>query len=159
LLRKVLILLLILLFSVIACGKNQNEFYEPIVSKDKIEFPFEEIEDGTMLFIFRNYDSESINLSLLLVSQNELLNNSQTKDFCEEINLLKNGKNIADWIPINFNIAIIPEESVENQNDHPNLISYNLPLGTYLLMLQNTETCNKDNYKVFNVLTNKAFED
>jgi len=159
LLRKVLILLLILLFSVIACGNDQNKIYEPIVSKDKIEFPFEKNKDGTMIIIFRNYDSESIKLSLLLISQNELVNNSQTKDFCEEVNLLRSGIMVEEWIPINFNYPIINEGAIINQNDNPNLISYNLPMGTYIVMLQDSESCNRDNYITFDITTNKAFED
>ena len=45
---------------------------------------------------------------------------------------------------------------VLNQNDHPNLISYSLPMGTYLLFLMDGIDCNENQYDVFDISTNDA---
>lgn len=160
LIKKVLILLSILLFSVISCGSDINEIYEPIVSEDKIEFPFEKRDSGKMTVIFRNNNNtESINVSVILISRDELIEDSQNKDFCNEVKLLRSGVAIENWIPINFNFPVIFEGGIENQNDNPNLISYRLPMGTYIVMLQDSESCNRDNYITFDIKTNDAFNE
>ena len=56
----------------------------------------------------------------------------------------------------NHNILIIPEKEVLNQNDHPNLISYSLPIGTYLLFLMDGIDCNENQYEVFDITTSDA---
>ena len=45
----------------------------------------------------------------------------------------------------------IPESEVQNQNDHPNLVSYNLPVGTYLVLLMDSTSCTRENHIIFDV--------
>ena len=107
--------------------------------------------------IFRNQTDDSIAFNLIMVS-NEITKDPDSLDYCEGVNALRQGSQILEWVPINFNFSAIAESAVENKNDHPNLISYNLPVGTYLLMLVDSDSCSKDNYTVFNVKENKNFE-
>jgi len=158
LMRKILILLLILLFSVIGCGNDQVKIYEPIVTENKIEFPFKKLNNGKMGVIFRNHHTESINISVILISRDELIDDSQNQDFCNDIKLMRSGIMIEKWVTIQFNFPVISEGAIANQNDNPNLISYNLPKGTYLVMLQDSESCNRDNYITFDIKTNDAFK-
>ena len=157
LIRKVLILLFILVFSVIACGNDRPEIYEPVFTEDKIEFPFTELDKGKFTVIYRNYTEDRISYSLILASTSgSLLENSQDLDYCEGISAIRDGKLIKEWVIINFNYSSVSEMSIPNQEDHPNLVSYNLPKGTYILALQDSPTCNKDNYVIFDVKTNDA---
>jgi len=155
--RKVLVSLFVLLFSVIACGSDQVKIYEPQFTEDKIEFPFTEIDKGNFSAIYRNYTENRISYSLIMASNGSLLENAQDLDYCEGISAIRNGKLIKEWVFINFNYSAIAEMSVATQVDHPNLVSYNLPKGTYILALQDNPTCNKDNYVIFDVKTNDAF--
>ena len=70
---------------------------------------------------------------------------------------IRNNKGVEEWTPINFNINMVSENNVPNQNDHPNLISYSLPMGTYLGFISEAEQCYKEQYDVFNITTNEAF--
>jgi len=150
---KKLLLLSTILIIFLGCD-DTTTIYETYVSENKIEFPFEEIDNGQFISIFRNTHNESIPLSVVMVSKNEVLTDSQNKDFCEGVNALRNGKNVLEWTIINHNYSFIPESEVENQNDHPGVISYSLPKGTYMIMLMNSSECNKDNYVIFDVNTN-----
>ena len=143
---------------VLGC-EEEKKMYETALYEDKIEFPFEEIDNGKFMNIFRNYHKDSVSLSVVLLNKDrEVLPNSQNLDYCEGINALRNGKQVLEWIIINYNVSFIPENEVPNQNDHPGLISYNLPKGTYLVLLNDSEDCNKNNYAIFDVITNDAIE-
>ena len=109
------------------------------------------------MFIYRNIEQEPITISLIMLSTS-IIPDSQSFDFCNGVMALRNGKEIMEWTPINFNYSMKPESLIENQNDHPNLVSYNLPVGTYLIMLMDSKTCSKDNYTVFDVKKNKYIE-
>ena len=89
-----------------------------------------------------------------MASQQKNLNDSQNYDFCPDIINLRKGISNPNWFIVNFNYPIQPENSIVNQNDHPNLISYALPIGTYLVTLMEAEGCNEDQYEVFDIKTN-----
>ncbi len=101
---------------------------------------------------------ESIPLSVVMLTQNEVLIDSQSLDYCEGVNALREGKNVLEWTIINHNYSFIPESTVENQNDHPGFISYSFPMGTYMIMMMNQSECNKNNYVIFDVNTNEGIE-
>ena len=82
---------------------------------------------------------------------------SQNYDFCNDIQNFRRGIITSEWIMINVKHPIKPEISVSNQNDHPNLISYSLPMGTYLVFISEAEQCYEEQYDVFNITTNEAF--
>ena len=82
---------------------------------------------------------------------------SQNYDFCNDIQNFRRGIITSEWIMINAKHPVIAEVSVPNQNDHPNLISYSLPMGTYLGFISEAEQCYKEQYDVFNITTNEAF--
>ncbi len=153
--KKIALVVFLLLF-VFSC-EAENKILEPSLTKEKIEFPKKELDQGEFMAIFRNQTDDSIAFNLIMVS-NDITKDQDSLDYCEGVNALRQGKQILEWAPINFNFSAIPESAVENQNDHPNLISYNLPVGTYLLMLVDSDSCSKDNYTVFNVKGNKNFE-
>ena len=93
-----------------------------------------------------------------MVKPGEVLKNSQNIDFCPDIINLRNGVVNPNWFVVNFNIPIIAENTVLNQNDHPNLISYSFPMGTYVGFLMEAEGCNKDQYKVFDITSNDGMQ-
>ena len=156
--KKILVILFCSLFSFIACGSETATIYQPILTEDKIDFPFVEIESGRFIVIYRNNTEDSISYSLVMMSQGNLIVKSQLQDYCEGVTALRDGKNIKEWTIINSNFVAQSESSVPNQNDHPNQVSYRLPSGTYMIYLQDSETCNRDNHVIFDVTSNKAFE-
>jgi len=91
-----------------------------------------------------------------MLSNQEIKEDSLTFDYCEGVNAYRQGKNIKEWIVINHNFPITPENDVENQNDHPNLFSFNFPKGSYMIMLMNSENCSRDNYVIFDVKENSG---
>ena len=146
-----------ILFIFIGCDESKPIF-ETYLYEDKIEFPFEEIDNGKFVNIFRNMHDESIPLSVVMLTQNEVLIDSQSLDYCEGVNALREGKNVLEWTIINHNYSFIPESTVVNQNDHPGFISYSFPKGTYMIMMMNQSECNKNNYVIFDVNTNEGTE-
>ena len=153
--KKILLLVLLLLL-VFSC-EAESKILEPTVTKEKIEFPLRQLDQGEFVAIYRNTSNDSISMSLIMVS-NKIIKDSDSKDFCEGVSAIRQGKQILEWTPLNYNVSIHAESTVANQNDHPNLISYNLPVGTYLLMLMDSESCSRDNYTVFDVKKNENFE-
>ncbi len=151
--KKILVITTLMLFLFLGCEEKQNIF-EPRVSENSIEFPFEEKDHGKFMSIFRNNSNDSIPISLVMASQQKVLNDSQNYDFCPDIINLRKGISNPNWFIVNFNYPIQPENSIVNQNDHPNLISYALPIGTYLVTLMEAEGCNEDQYEVFDIKTN-----
>tara|TARA_Y100001970_G_C13682208_1_gene578261 strand:+ start:93 stop:542 length:450 start_codon:yes stop_codon:yes gene_type:complete len=145
------------IFFIVGCGDSELEIQEIEISSTEINFPFEERKNGKFISIFRNNGNEIVPISLFLIIRdtNDSLKN---KNYCDEVNLIRQGRFISDWTIINGNLPIIPEKEIINQNDHPGLVSYNLPLGTYILMLNNEVACSEKNYKVFEITTNDAFE-
>ena len=157
--KKTLSILALCLLTFIACSDNEAKVYEPVLSKEKIEFPFESLEDGMFSVIYRNYDDQIIPIHLHLVSEvGEVIEDSKELDFCQDVMSIRNGRFIPNWTMINGNFAVIPESAVPNQNDHPNLVSYNLPMGTYIILLDGPETCSRENYVTFDITTNKVIE-
>ena len=154
--KKIILVSLLIIF-IFSCGSNENVIIETPITKDKIEFPFEELDDGQFITIIRNNHFDSVSISLIMLS-GTIIPDSQSLDFCEGVDAVRNGKIIMEWQPINLNYSMVPEINIENQNDHPNLISYNLPVGTYLFMLMDADSCNRDNHVVFDVKRNKYIE-
>lgn len=150
------LILLPLIFLVFISCQDEIKILEPKVFADSIEFPFESRKNGKFMTIFRNNTNESISFSLIMVKQGEVLKDSQKIDFCPDVNNIKKNIVLPDWFMVNFNIAVVPESSVGNPNDHPNLVSYALPKGTYLLINMDTEECNNNTYEVFDITTNEA---
>tara|TARA_Y100000996_G_scaffold403979_1_gene377531 strand:+ start:477 stop:971 length:495 start_codon:yes stop_codon:yes gene_type:complete len=156
--KKLIISLLFLFLFIFACGEDIN-IYEPEISSTRIDFPFEERKSGKFSVIYQNISEDSVNYNLALVSKpGAIIENSNSLDFCEGIIALRQGKQVLEWILINLNYSAVPESTVLNENDHPNLVSYNLPKGTYAVMLTDSEICNKDNYKIFNITQDLEIE-
>jgi len=153
--KKIFFILPLVFVILFACGE-ETKILEPELTIDSIQFP-KELDDGRVIVIYRNYEEESIPFSLFLLNQT-IIPNSDKEDFCEGVTAYRNGKAVKDWTPINYNYSMMPESQVENQNDHPNLISYNFPVGTYLIMLMDPKSCSKENYVVFDVKRNKYIE-
>ena len=154
--KKILVILFCSFFSLISCESDTISIYQPNFTEDKIDFPFTEIEDGRFSVIYRNNTKEIIPYSLIMLQNN--IEDSQNQDYCEGVNALRNGKNVKEWTPINDNYSVMIENPALDDSDHPNGVSYNLPKGTYLLMIQDSEICNRDNHVIFDVKGNKAFE-
>ncbi len=152
--KKLLIVFSMALILSLACN-NEDEIIEPEVSEDSIVFPFDSRNNGKFFVIYRNYSDNTIPITLVMRKSTEVMKNSQNYDFCPDLLNVRNGIN-TDWTPINLNLPIIPEDNVENKNDHPNLVSYTLPMGTYVALLMNGENCNKDQYHIFDIKTNDA---
>ena len=152
--KKLLILVSMVLIFSLACN-DENEIIEPEVSKDSIVFPFDSRNNGKFLAIYRNYSENTISVTFVMSQSREVMKNSQNYDFCPDLLNIRNGIN-TDWVPINLNLPIIPEDNVQNKNDHPNLVSYTLPMGTYVALLMDGENCNKDQYHIFDIKTNDA---
>ena len=147
---------MVLIFS-LACS-NEAEIIEPEVSEDSIVFPFDSRDNGKFLTIYRNYSDKTIPITFALIKQNEIFENSQNYDFCPDIMNIRKGINSTDWILINYNLAIVSEKSVQNINDHPNLVSYSLPKGTWIAFLMERAECNEDQYEVIDILTNEGVQ-
>ena len=64
-------------------------------------------------------------------------------------------ENIKEWIPINYNYSQFLKISSKIKMIILNLVSYNFPIGTYLGLLMDSESCNKDKYDIFDVKTNE----
>tara|TARA_Y100000996_G_C22350323_1_gene572527 strand:- start:244 stop:741 length:498 start_codon:yes stop_codon:yes gene_type:complete len=135
------------------------EVIEPVISKDKIEFPLESVKNGSLKVLYRNYEDENITISMILLSNGVVIENSQSIDFCEKLDLFRNNIIIdQNWILINNNVIITAEKSVINENDHPNYFSYSLPKGTYMITLMDSPSCSKDNYAILDVTTNDGVQ-
>ena len=136
--------------------EDQINIFEPSVTAEKIEFPFEDRDSGKFSVIYQNETDESIPFSLILASKaGTLIENSKNLDMCEGINAIRSNKIVREWTVLNYNYPIIPNSAVNNKNDTPNLISYNLPKGTYIITLMDEIKCSKENYKVFDITSNE----
>ena len=139
---------------IVSCG-DETIIIEPEVTKNSINFPFDSREDGRFVSIYKNNTDETVYISLAY-AQNSF-DDSQNYDFCNDIQNFRRGIITSEWIMINAKHPVIAEVSVPNQNDHPNLISYSLPMGTYLGFISEADQCYKEQYDVFNITTNEAF--
>ena len=153
--KKIFILLCFSVLTIIGCGDDAL-IIEPKVSIDSVDFPFENRENGRFMSIYRNNAEQGIPITFVMAKQREVLPDSQDYNFCPDIQNYRKGVINPDWFVVNHNILIAPERDVINQNDHPNLISYSLPMGTYLLFLMDGIDCNEDQYDVFDISTNDA---
>ena len=156
-LKKIILILFVLMTFSLACGE-ENLILEPIVTQNSIDFPFESRENGKFKAIYRNNTNESIPYTLAIVKMNELVPDSRNIDFCPEIINIRKGVDNSGWIMINYNYLLASESSVDNQNDHPNLVSYSLPMGTYIVLTMDSEGCSDEQYDVFDITTNEAIE-
>ena len=156
--KKILVILFCSFFSLISCESDTVSIYQPNFTEDKIDFPFTEIENGRFVVIYRNNTEDSIAYSLVMVANTNPIIESQSQDYCEGVTALRNDNIVEEWQIINPNFSAKSENSVQNQNDHPNQVSYSLPIGTYIIFLQDSQTCNRDNHVIFDVKRNKAFE-
>ena len=95
---------------------------------------------------------------MAMVKSGEILVDSQNYDFCPDIINLRNNIANPNWTMINFNFPITSESKIVNKNDHPNLISYSFPKGTYLAFLMNAEGCDKNQYDVFDITSNDGLQ-
>tara|TARA_Y100000996_G_scaffold341552_1_gene278880 strand:- start:760 stop:1245 length:486 start_codon:yes stop_codon:yes gene_type:complete len=155
-LKKIFILLCFsVLITIIACG-DDSLIIEPKVSIDSVDFPFENRKNGKFMSIYRNNGELGIPITFVMAKQREVLSDSQDYNFCPDIQYYRKGVVNPEWFVVNHNILIIPEKEVLNQNDHPNLISYSLPIGTYLLFLMDGIDCNENQYEVFDITTSDA---
>ncbi len=155
--KKILILLPIIFIVLLGCSEDKF-LYEPEVTSNSIDLPFESKKNGKVSFIYRNNSADSIPITLAMAKQRAVLEDSQSFDFCPDIINLRNGIVNPDWFVVNFNIAIIPEISILNQNDHPNLVSYSFPMGTYVAFLMEAQGCNKEQYEVFDITSNDSVQ-
>ncbi len=155
--KKILILLPILFALLFGCSEEKNIF-EPEVKLDSIDLPFESRENGKFGFIYTNNSTESIVITMAMVKSGEILVDSQNYDFCPDIINLRNNIANPNWTMINFNFPITSESKIVNKNDHPNLISYSFPKGTYLAFLMNAEGCDKNQYDVFDITSNDGLQ-
>ncbi len=156
--KKLLLSLMTILFLFILACSDETKIYEPVVTENSIDFEFESKENGKLVMIYRNNTSQNISMSFIMASVNKIIDDSQNYDFCPDIINFRKGIVNPDWFVINFNHVIVSENTVANQNDHPNLISYSLPIGTYLAVTMNPEDCNKDQYDVFDITTNDGVQ-
>ena len=158
-LKKFLILFVFSLFLIIFVScQDENLVIEPEVTKDSVKYPFIDREDGKFISIYRNYTNENINIVFAMAKQQEVMPDSQNYDFCPDILNVRKGIVNADWFIVNFNYPIVAESAIPNQNDHPNLISYNLPKGTYIGFTMDSKGCDRDQYGVFDIETNNAMQ-
>lgn len=155
--KKILLFISLFLIIFVACDEK-TEVIEPEVTKNSINFPFESMKNGKFIAIYRNNLKINIPITFAMAKQGEVMEDSQNYDFCPDILNLRNGIANPDWFLINFNYPIIAEDSVLNKNDHPNLISYSLPKGTYIALLMDSDECNKDQYAIFDITTNDALD-
>jgi len=153
-LKKTLILLTLFFLFLTGCNDDLNTVYEPMVTNDSIVFPFESKDNGRFASIYRNHTDKSIPITFSMVKSGEVLEGSQDYDFCPDILKFREGVITSDWFIINLNFPITADSEVPNQNDHPNLISYSLPLGTYIVFLMEKDTCTADQYEIFDITTN-----
>ena len=93
--------------------------------------------------------------SFLNIQATQMISYLKNLDMCEGINAIRSNKIVLEWTVLNYNYPIIPNSAVENENDTPNLISYNLPKGTYIITLMDEIKCSKENYKVFDITSNE----
>ena len=138
--------------------EDDSRVFEPEVTKSSIFFPFESRDNGKFMALYRNNLKINIPITFAMAKQGEVMEDSQNYDFCPDILNLRNGIANPDWFLINFNYPIVAEDSVLNKNDHPNLISYSLPKGTYIALLMDSDGCNKDQYAIFDITTNDALD-
>ena len=69
------------------------------------------IENGKFTAIYRNNAEDSVPISLVMLSQNEVITDSSNKDFCNEINAIRKGIALENVIPINLNLLVENENS------------------------------------------------
>ena len=150
--KKIFILLGSIFLVLTACSE-EIKIYEPNVYQDSVDFPFETRDHGKFLSIFKNESENTIPITLIMKSDRTILSDSQNYDFCPVITNIRNGIAVTDWMIINLNYPIISEGSIENKNDNPNLISYSLPKGTYSIFTMDNNDCNRNQYSVFDILT------
>ena len=151
--KKLLISFSMVLIFSLACS-DEAEIIEPLVSEDSIVFPFVSRDNGKFISIFRNYSENSIPITFVMSKYRGVMKDSQKYDFCPDLLNIRNGISLEKWVIINLNLSIQPEDSVLNKNDHPNLVSYTLPIGTYVALLMDGEDCNNDQYHIFDIKTN-----
>ena len=153
--KKLLISFSIVLIFSLACS-DEAEIIEPVVSEDSIVFPFDSRDNGKFISIYRNYSESSIPITFVMSRAREVIKDSQNYDFCPDLLNIRNGISLEKWVVVNLNLSIKPEDSVLNKNDHPNLVSYTLPIGTYVALLMDGDDCNNDHYHIFDIKTNDA---
>ena len=152
--KKVFLSIGILLIFIISCSDTGNS-YEVEMSTDEINWPFEEIDNGTFTVLFRNSSINDLRILLVYFGQQIIIDKDQ-KDFCPQMELIKSGVVTGGPVVIN-DLNLEQEQKVPNKNDHPNFVSYNLPKGSYVVFADKFDTCNKDSYITFDVKTMDAF--
>ena len=153
--KKILVITTLMLFLFLGCEEKQN-IYEPKVTADSLEYSFTSKENGKFVAIYRNQTNKTIPITFAMAKQREIMEDSQNYDFCPDIINFRKGTVSPDWFVVNLNLPIMPENSVLNQNDHPNLVSYKLPQGTYIGFVMDAEGCNDDQFDVFDITSNDA---
>ena len=153
--KKTFLLIGILIISIISCSDTQTT-YEVEIAADEINWPFEEIDNGKFNVLLRNSSINDIRMLLLYFGQQIIFDKDQ-KDFCPQMELIKNGVVPGGALIIN-DLNLEQEQNVPNPNDHPNFVSYNLPKGSYVVFADKYDSCNKDSYITFDVKTMEAFD-
>ena len=153
--KKFFLLIGILLIFIISCS-DTNSSYEVEMSGEEINWPFESIDNGKFTVLFKNSSINDIRMLLVYFGQQIIFDKDQ-KDFCPQMELIKNGIVQGETLVIN-DLNLEQEQNVPNQNDHPNFVSYSLPKGSYVFFADKFDSCNKDSYITFDVKTMDAFE-
>ncbi|MBC78705.1 MAG: hypothetical protein CL745_03770 [Chloroflexi bacterium] len=153
--KKIFFILPLVFVILFACG-DETKIFEPKVTADSLEYSFTSKENGKFVAIYRNQTNKTIPITFAMAKQREIMEDSQNYDFCPDIINFRKGTVSPDWFVVNLNLPIVPENSVLNRNDHPNLVSYKLPQGTYIGFVMDAEGCNDDQFDVFDITSNDA---
>jgi len=153
--RKILVLLTIILILIVGCSDQQTSF-DIEVGGSEISWPFTDIDNGKIILLFRNSSDYDFNMKLVWLGDQIMLNKNEF-DFCPQLELMKSN-NIPNTWTLFTDINLFKQENVPNENDHPNIVSYSLPLGSYVVFFDKFEKCNKDSYITFDVNTMDAFD-
>ena len=153
--KKIFFILPLVFVILFACG-DETKIFEPKVTADSLEYSFTSKKNGKFVAIYRNQTNKTIPITFAMAKQREIMKDSQNYDFCPDIINFRKGTVNPDWFVVNLNLPIVPENSILNQNDHPNLVSYKLPQGTYIGFVMDAEGCNDDQFDVFDITSNDA---
>ena len=153
---KIFFLLIgILLIFIISCSSGRVKSYDVEMGSEKINWPFEDIDNGKFTVLFRNSSLNDMRMILVYFGQQIIFDKDQ-KNFCPQLELINSGTVPEGAIIIN-DLNLVKEQNVPSQIDHPNFVSYSLPKGSYIVFADKFDKCNEDSYVTFDVNTMDAF--
>ena len=153
--KKFFLFVGILLIFIIGCS-DEKRSYDIEVGGSETSWPFKDIDNGKFLVLFKNSSDYDFNMKFIWLGDQIMLNKNDF-DFCPQLELMKSN-NIPDTWTLFTDINLFKQENVPNENDHPNVVSYSLPLGSYVVFFDKFDKCNKDSYITFDVNTMDAFD-